>query len=80
MIYLGTLIIWGPAQRILIGNKYQQGKVKATQDDVVLVEASIACAMIFGFVEKIKALGIPVPPMGMPFTEYLKSDWKVLTF
>ena len=75
-----TLIVWGPSQRILVGDKDLQAKVKAMQDDGILVEACIACAMSFGLVEELKALGIPVRGMGMPLTEYLKSDWKVLTF
>jgi hypothetical protein len=75
-----TLIVWGPSQRILVGDKDLQAKVKAMQDDGILVEACIACAMSFGLVEELKALGISVRGMGMPLTEYLKSDWKVLTF
>ena len=57
-----------------------QGKVKAMQEDGIIVEACIACAMGYGIVEELKALGIPVRPMGQPLTNYLKSDWKVLTF
>ena len=75
-----TLIVWGPSQRILVGDKDLQVKVKAMQDDGILVEACIACAMSFGLVEELKAIGIPVRGMGMPLTEYLKSDWEVLTF
>jgi len=75
-----TLIIWGPSQRLLIGDKDLQAKVKAMQDDGVLVEACIACAMSYGIVEQLKALDISVRPMGQPLTEYLKSDWKILTF
>ena len=75
-----TLIVWGPSQRILVGDKDLQGKVKAMQEDGIIVEACIACAMGYGIVEELKALGIPVRPMGQPLTNYLKSDWKVLTF
>jgi hypothetical protein len=75
-----TLIVWGPSQRILVGDKDLQAKVKAMQDDGILVEACVACAMSFGLVEELKALGISVRGMGMSLTEYLKSDWKVLTF
>jgi len=75
-----TLIVWGPSQRILVGDKDLQAKVKAMQEDGIIVEACIACAMSYGIVEELKALGIPVRPMGQPLTDYLKSDWKVLTF
>ena len=75
-----TLIVWGPSQRLLIGDKSLQAKIKAMQNDGVLVEACIACAMNYDIVEELKALDIPVRGMGMPLTNYLKSDWKILTF
>ena len=75
-----TLIVWGPSQRILIGDKELQAKVKAMQDDGILVEACIACAMSFGIVEELKALGLSVRGMGPPLTNYLKDGWKVLSF
>jgi hypothetical protein len=75
-----TLIVWGPSQRILLGDKDLQKEIKAMQDDGVIVEACIACAMSFGIVEELKALGIPVRGMGPPLTNYLKNGWKVLTF
>ncbi len=75
-----TLIVWGPSQRLLIGDKSLQTKIKAMQKDGVIVEACIACAMNYDLVEELKALGIPVRGMGMPLTDYLKTGWKVLTF
>jgi hypothetical protein len=75
-----TLIVWGPSQRLLVGDKDLQKKIKEMQADGVVVEACIACAMSFGIVEELKAIGITVKPMGQPLTNYLKSGWKVLTF
>jgi len=75
-----TLIVWGPSQRLLIGDKSLQAKIKAMQQDGVVVEACIACAMNYDIVEELKALGIPVRGMGLPLTDYLKNGWKVLTF
>jgi len=75
-----TLIIWGPSQRILVGNKDLQAKVKAMQEDGIIVEACIACAMSYGIVEDLRALGITVRGMGPPLTNYLKNGWKVLNF
>jgi len=75
-----TLIVWGPSQRNLVGDKKLQDKIKAMQEDGVIVEACIACAMNYGLVEELKALGIPVRGMGPPLTNYLKNGWKVLTF
>ena len=75
-----TLIVWGPSQRNLVGDKKLQEKIKAMQKDGVVVEACIACAMNYGIVEELKALGISVRGMGVPLTNYLKNGWKVLTF
>ncbi len=75
-----TLIVWGPSQRNLVGDKRLQEKIKAMQKDGVVVEACIACAMNYGIVEELKALGISVRGMGIPLTNHLKSDWKVLVF
>jgi hypothetical protein len=75
-----TLIVWGPSQRNLVGDKDLQSKIKAMQKDGVIVEACIACAMKYGIVEELKALGISVRGMGQPLTNYLKNGWKVLTF
>lgn len=74
-----TLIVWGPSQRLLVGDKDLQAKIKAIQDDGVIVEACIACAMMYGVVDDLRNLGITVRGMGLPLTDYLKSDWKVLT-
>jgi hypothetical protein len=75
-----TLIVWGPSQRLLVGDKSLQEKVKAMQQDGVVVEACIACAMNYGLVEELKALGVSVRGMGLPLTDYLKNGWKTLTF
>ena len=76
-----TLIVWGPSQRLLLADKSLQEKVKAMQNDGVVVEACIACAMGYGIVEDLKKLGITVRGMGEPLSNYLKQpDWKVLTF
>ncbi len=75
-----TLIVWGPSQRNLVGDKELQAEIKAMQKDGVVVEACIACAMKYGVVEELKALGITVRGMGVPLTNYLKNGWKVLVF
>ncbi|MEE9464848.1 MAG: DsrE family protein [Candidatus Neomarinimicrobiota bacterium] len=76
-----VMIIWGPSQRILVGDKDLQAKVKAMQDDGIKVMACIFCAKTFGVVEQLEALGLPVEPMGVPLSDYIKSDdWDVITF
>jgi hypothetical protein len=74
------LIVWGPSQRVLVDNKDLQTELKQMEDDGVVVEACIACAMSYGIVDQLKALGITVQGMGVPLSNYLKDGWKVVTF
>jgi hypothetical protein len=75
------LVVWGPSQRLLVGDPTIQTKVKAMQEDGVVVEACVACATKLGLVDQIKALGYEVKGMGKPLTEALKNaDTEVLTF
>lgn len=76
-----TLIIWGPSQRILIGDKSLQEKIKDMAASGIKVEACIACASLYGIVEELKALGLEVKGMGVPLTKYLKDpNWSTITF
>lgn len=75
------LIVWGPSQRILVGDKDLQEKLAKMQEDGVIVEACIACAQSFGIVEELRGLNLPVRGMGGPLTSYLKSpEHTVITF
>ena len=49
-------------------------------EDGVKLEACIACANMYGVSDQLKALGIEVKGMGSAMSNYLKEDWKVLTF
>ena len=76
-----TLVVWGPSQRLLVGDPTIQAKVKAMQEDGVVVEACIACARKLELVEELEALDIDVKGMGVPLTEALKDPGtEVLTF
>ena len=76
-----TLVVWGPSQRLLIGDPQIQAKVKSMQEAGIKVEACMACAKKLGLVEQLKALGIDVKGMGVPLTEALKDPGtEVLTF
>lgn len=76
-----TLVVWGPSQRLLIGDPTIQAKVKAMQSDGIVVEACVACARKLEVVEELEALGIDVKGMGVPLTEALKDpETQVLTF
>ena len=75
------LVVWGPSQRLLVGDPTIQTKVKAMQKDGVVVEACVACATKLGLVDQIQALGYDVKGMGKPLTEALKDDGtEVITF
>ncbi len=76
-----TLVVWGPSQRLLAGDPTIQAKLKAMQEDGVVVEACVACARKLELVDVLEALGIDVKGMGVPLTEALKDpDTEVLTF
>jgi hypothetical protein len=76
-----TLVVWGPSQRLLVGDPAIQAKVRAMQEDGIVVEACIACARKLELVEELEELGIEVKGMGVPLTGALKDpDTELLTF
>jgi hypothetical protein len=75
-----TLIVWGPSSKLLSEDASLQEEVKAMAADGVTLVACLACADSYGVTDKLRALGIDVKYMGVPLTEMLQSDWKVLTF
>jgi hypothetical protein len=76
-----TLVVWGPSQRLLVGDPTLQAKVKAMQEDGVVVEACVACARKLELVDELEGLGIDVKGMGVPLSEALKDPaTEVLTF
>ena len=76
-----TLVVWGPSQRLLVGDPTIQAKVKAMREDGVVVEACVACARKLELVELLEALDIDVKGLGVPLTEALKDpETEVLTF
>jgi hypothetical protein len=66
---------------LLVGDKDLQAKIAKMREDGVIVRACIACANSYGIVEDLRALGLPVEPMGKPLADMMQSDdWDVLTF
>jgi hypothetical protein len=64
-----------------VGDKDLQAKITQMRNDGVIVRACIACANSYGIVEDLRALGLPVEPMGKPLADMMQSDeWDVLTF
>lgn len=75
-----TLIIWGPSAKLAGENLKVQEKLKAMQEDGVVIEACIVCANEYGVTDDLKNMDFVVKGMGSPLTDYLKSGAKVLTF
>ena len=75
-----TLIIWGPSAKLTAENIKIRKKLKAMQNDGIIIEACIVCANEYNVTDELKKLGFDVKGMGKPLTDYLKSGAKVLTF
>jgi hypothetical protein len=74
------LIIWGPSAKLAAGDEAIRKKLRRMQEDGVVLEACIACSNMLDVTDELKAFGIDVKGMGVPLTEYLKKDHKVLTY
>jgi len=75
-----TLIIWGPSAKLTAENEEIQKEIAQMKESGVKIEACIACAQMYGVDEKLRKLGYDVKGMGKPLTDYLKQNYKVLTF
>jgi hypothetical protein len=76
------LVIWGPSQRLVIGDKDIRDYIKRLIEAGVVVEACLACADLYGIADDLRAIsGVEVKYMGEPLSDFLKSDeWHVMTF
>lgn len=74
------LVVWGPSQKLLIGDEELQQQIKVMKDYGVEVYACIACAGMYGLASALRDLGVEVIGMGAPLTEMLKEGWTTLTF
>ena len=75
-----VLIVWGPSAKLLSQDKDLQAAVKSMIAAGVTVQACVVCADMYGVSDSLRQLGIEVKGMGQPLSDYLKTDWKVLTF
>ena len=57
----------------------QQEVARMREEGVELV-ACKACADSYGVSEALEAFGVEVKYMGVPLSDMLKQDWKVVTF
>jgi hypothetical protein len=74
-----TLVVWGPAARLLAQDAELQAEVEECRAAGVKVEACKACADHYGVSADLERLGVEVLYMGEPMTRYLKDGWKVLS-
>lgn len=75
------LVVWGPSQRLLVGDKDIRAYVDRLREAGVVVEACLACADSYGIADDLRSLGLEVKYMGEPLSNFLKDDdWSVLTF
>ncbi|MBD3289348.1 DsrE family protein [candidate division KSB1 bacterium] len=75
-----VLIVWGPSAKLLAEDSSLQTKIAAMKKDGVILEACKACADMYEVSGNLEKLGIDVKYMGVPLSDMLKQDWKVLTF
>lgn len=74
-----TLMVWGPSAKLLATNEELQGRVRQMMESGIHVTACISCAQMFGVVEDLRSLGIDVKPLGLPLSELLQANKKVLS-
>ena len=75
-----VLIVWGPSAKLLSQDKDLQSAVKSMIAAGVTVQACVVCADMYGVADSLRQMGVEVKGMGQPLSDYLKTDWKVLTF
>ncbi len=75
-----VFIIWGPSAKLLSESKSLQDQIKEFMAIDIKVKACKACADEYGVSEKLSNLGIDVKYMGEPLTDYIKGDYKTVTF
>jgi len=74
-----TLIFWGAPAKLVSENANIQSKVKEALDTGVHVTACKACSDQLGVTDNLEKLGIVVKYWGVPLTEILKNNEKLLT-
>ena len=74
-----TLIVWGATTKLVSENTDIQKKIKEALDAGVHITACKACADQLEVSDKLEELGIEVIYWGVPLTNILKNDEKLLT-
>ncbi len=74
-----TLIVWGATVQLVGENTAIQAKIKEAQKAGVHITACKACADQLGVTETLEGLGIEVIYWGVPLTDLLKNNEKLIT-
>ena len=74
-----TLIVWGATTKLVSENKEIQNKIKEALEAGVHITACKACADQLGVTDDLERLGIEVIYWGVPLTEILANNEKILT-
>jgi hypothetical protein len=74
------LVVWGPSAQLLSVDEELQQEIARMNEAGVELVACKACADSYGVSEKLEQLGVEVKYMGVPLSDMLKQDWKVVTF
>ena len=74
-----TLIVWGATTKLVSENKEIQNKIKEALEAGVHITACKACADQLGVTNDLERLGIEVIYWGVPLTEILTNNEKILT-
>ena len=74
-----TIIIWGATVQLACENEEIQGKINEALKEGVHITACKACADQLGVSDDLEKLGIEVKYWGVPLTEILTNNEKLLT-
>ena len=73
------IIIWGPSALLVATDESLQAKIKKALDSGVKITACKACAENYKVENTLATLGIEVKYMGLPLTQKLKNNEKLIT-
>ena len=75
-----NLIVWGPSAKLVGDDAQIQSEIDVLLQSGITIEACQACTDSYSVTEKLSGMGITIRLMGAPFTDYLNSNDKLLTF
>jgi hypothetical protein len=75
-----NLIIWGPSALLAANDAVIQQQIQDVIDSGITVEACQACTDAYRVSDRLLDMGLTVRFMGGPFTGYLNSMDKLVTF